>query len=914
MKTKKIIKLLFILPILVLSIFLIPEKSKAEDSETTITWHKGDDLTFNDAVYIDPGMTLIIEKGAEIKLGQFAYISISGGRVIANGTVDEPIKITSDFPNTSLLMEFYYAKWDDIPDSEPSFLRYVEFSNGGYEQTPCLECSAFLQYIFPTAQAFSGGFPALYFGGGKLHIENCSFKDNTYADIGVEYWKENENSESYSLEVVNSNFLGDANSMAVKSDITCENPGMECMKKVLLKNNWYGNSQGPTEENNSSDKRKRIEGVYFLDGFRKNDLIADPVIVIPGITGSQPKTKFRDLETTWQLDPILHTYDNLVASFKKNGYVKDVNLFEFPYEWRNSNVITAGLLKQKISEIVGSTKVSKVDLVAHSMGGLVSRYYIQSEDYQDNIDQLITLGTPHKGSPKAYLKWEAAEGFFTLLDKASEIAFREEAIHYGYLNLKKYIQDKIISVKELLPDYDYLKEASDGEMRTYPNNYPQNDLLESLNNSLAVDNLRKVSFTNVIGKLDSENTISKFRVVKSPDEGKWEHGMPENFGDSGTDRGIEYGKGDETVPLSSAEWITADEKIEKNSSHNDLPTTAQCDVIKELTSKIDCEYVSTFDRIVSVLTFGILSPIDIQIIAPDGKRVGKDFETGEILDEIEGAYYTGYNTENEFLTIPNPIDGEYKILTQGTGEGDYKIEVAKITENEDSSEATESTKEILGTATIGQEEENNIEIENGEIVSEDKDTTPPTIAIESPEEEKIYSNNQEIDVQYQVEDDKSSVDKITSQFYWDNIVLEDEKIDLAFQKLGAHKFKVIATDEAGNNSEKEIVFSTTTDIDAIINNIEHYYQLKLLNRQDKTVITSRLRMIDGLQCLIEKMKKKRMPNWVEKRMVKVLEDRVNHHLELISDYVKKRSKLKFKMGIDKKVTELLIEDFNFIKY
>ena len=34
------------------------------------------------------------------------------------------------------------------------------------------------------------------------------------------------------------------------------------------------------------------------------------------------------------------------------------------------------------------------------MGGLLAREYIESDYYEDDIDQLITIGTPHLGSTK----------------------------------------------------------------------------------------------------------------------------------------------------------------------------------------------------------------------------------------------------------------------------------------------------------------------------------------------------------------------------------------------------------------------------------------------------------------------------------------------------------------------------------
>jgi hypothetical protein len=40
----------------------------------------------------------------------------------------------------------------------------------------------------------------------------------------------------------------------------------------------------------------------------------------------------------------------------------------------------------------------KVDMVGHSMGGLLTRYYLQSEIYRGDIHRIITINTPHSGS------------------------------------------------------------------------------------------------------------------------------------------------------------------------------------------------------------------------------------------------------------------------------------------------------------------------------------------------------------------------------------------------------------------------------------------------------------------------------------------------------------------------------------
>ncbi|MDD5489818.1 MAG: alpha/beta hydrolase, partial [Candidatus Moranbacteria bacterium] len=445
----------------------------------------------------------------------------------------------------------------------------------------------------------------------------------------------------------------------------------------------------------------------------------DPVIVIPGIMGSA--TKYPGGIGKLEIDPILHTYDNLIATLKKNGYKEDENLFLFPYEWRDSNIQSAQKLKEKIDEIKKQTGRPKVDLVAHSMGGLVARHYIEGGNYEGDVDQLITLGTPHKGAPKAYLKWEAGEGFFSATDKLSKIFFEMEAHHNGFGSIKDYIQTRILSVKELLPNYSYLQEASGGATKNYPDNYPQNTFLEFLNSLNRLNNMKNVDFTNIIGNTKENDTIEKYKVIKSDKEGIWEHGMPENYYDNTTDRGIVHGRGDETVPLSSAEGIASDNKIILDSSHGDLPTSAECEVFRELTGNQKCSEMNIFDKITDILTFSVFSPIDIQIESPSGERIGKNFDTGDELNEIEGAFYTGYNTENEFITIPNPEDGEYRILTEGTGSGEYTIEIVKIVDSASGADSTEDTEiEIIGTAEPDVQEEVKVEIDGGQVKKVEK--------------------------------------------------------------------------------------------------------------------------------------------------------------------------------------------------
>ncbi len=58
-------------------------------------------------------------------------------------------------------------------------------------------------------------------------------------------------------------------------------------------------------------------------------------------------------------------------------------------------------LSEKIEEILVLTKSDKVDIIGHSMGGIVSRYYIEQMNGAKKVNKLITIGSPHNGTKMA---------------------------------------------------------------------------------------------------------------------------------------------------------------------------------------------------------------------------------------------------------------------------------------------------------------------------------------------------------------------------------------------------------------------------------------------------------------------------------------------------------------------------------
>jgi pimeloyl-ACP methyl ester carboxylesterase len=628
---------------------------------------------------VEPGATLTIEKGSVVELEGGTLFSISGTLRI-KGTPEEPVIFRKKSGGSD---EGYSVS---VQDDGKVRARNMDVSGGGSVMNAYLVRNdrkpSFVRYALADT-FYTGAFEAR--SGGSLDIEGASFHDNAlalYAD----------RSSGNEVKVWRSKFSGNDSDFVNDASVSAD-----------MRYDFWGSANGPEKECEHCGPYERpiytkLVGNADFSDWATTEYFRDPVIIVPGILGSWEK------DGKLMLDPILHTYDDLSKGLQKNGYFADSRLFALPYDWRDSNVETARLLKAKIEEIKKKEHWPKVDIVAHSMGGLVAREYIEGDDYRDDIDQLITLGTPHNGAPEGYVMWEGGEatGFKGML---LEWFLHQEVEEGGYGSLFEYVRKRpVASVQELLPVYDYLYDIDrELALRKYPDQYPRNTFLENLNVPEKIERLKAVAFEKVVGNVDSDkSTPVGFEVIGADMGEKWKDGYPLGFEfPLIREKHIRSGFGDGTVPLESArsENIPSDASVELNAAHLDLPTASQEAVMTFLTGKPPVE-VYKEGTVDDLLAFEVFSPIDIQIVSPSGKRVGKNFTTGGTYDEIQGAYYTGFDVQSEFVTIPNPEKGDYKILTQGTGAGSYRIEVAHI-RSDASGDATESVAMFRGDTTPG---------------------------------------------------------------------------------------------------------------------------------------------------------------------------------------------------------------------
>jgi hypothetical protein len=570
-------------------------------------------------------------------------------------------------------------------------------------------------------------------------------------------------------------------------------------------------------------------------------ILRNPVILIPGFFGSWGP------DDNLALDPILHTYDNLWAALELAGYEKDKTLFAFPYNWRQSNASSGLFLKQKIDQVKNACSsanlsdydCSKIDLVAHSMGGIVARSYIEGDNYQNDVDQLIFLATPQQGAPMAYLAWEGGEAGPELKDSVMWNIIFSEAESKGYLTNFSYFRGlPMLSLKELLPTYNYLKDKGSDSLRSYPDNYPRNDFLENLNNSSSLAKLTSVKILNIVADDNQNDTIKNFRVVpKNSSIGMWEYGYPENYSIPFTDHGIEKGSGDDTVPAISNKYFNNfDQAVYDNSSHLGIVTDAQKSVVEELTGSRPNQEVRK-NAIEKIFMARIFSPADFLITAPDGKRIGKNFTNGQEINEIPGAYYSG-----KFATIPNPIEGQYKVELQGTGNGDYKLSISGI------DDATTTNQDFSGQITTGATQDFKIDYSSSspDLISalQPQDVTPPILTVSSPLAGSSFKHSDKMIISYQAVDDFSGMASTVIKI--DNKLIFSITVDLFDYQIGTHTLSILASDKAGNSTEKKINFSVTADIKSTISDIKEIYKRGWLkNSSPRDLLIGELNILDA---------------------------------------------------------------------
>lgn len=102
------------------------------------------------------------------------------------------------------------------------------------------------------------------------------------------------------------------------------------------------------------------------------------------------------------------------------------------------------LMKTLVNDITDFRNAEYVDMVTHSLGGLVARYYAEVIKQNQKVKNIVTIGTPHTGSKLAIYIYSFGSEYADLGDISKE--------------LKKEWGDK--ALRQLIPDNDVLKKLN----------------------------------------------------------------------------------------------------------------------------------------------------------------------------------------------------------------------------------------------------------------------------------------------------------------------------------------------------------------------------------------------------------------------------------------------------------------------
>ncbi|MCW5700492.1 MAG: alpha/beta fold hydrolase, partial [Rhodospirillales bacterium] len=175
-------------------------------------------------------------------------------------------------------------------------------------------------------------------------------------------------------------------------------------------------------------------------------------------------------------------YQPILAFFREQGFVEGKTLFVFPYDWRQSNFVSA----KQLADFVDATpqlKDHRFNIVSHSMGGLVSLIYLHRHGGNDRVKYLVTLGTPHLGSLLA---------FSNLLGEADlKLTLLEQLV--GKATLRRVLFS-FPSLYELMPHYVRACLVTDGE------DVPENGTCDLLSDDLWRAIERKPGMQDVLPK------------------------------------------------------------------------------------------------------------------------------------------------------------------------------------------------------------------------------------------------------------------------------------------------------------------------------------------------------------------------------------------------------------------------------
>ncbi len=107
----------------------------------------------------------------------------------------------------------------------------------------------------------------------------------------------------------------------------------------------------------------------------------------------------------------LARYSRLVDYLQEElGYLREEDLLEFPYDWRQDYRISAEQLGEKVMAWRSAKGHDEIAIIGHSQGCLITRYYVERLGGKGHVGRIVLMGGPHAGSPRTFQAFLSAHG------------------------------------------------------------------------------------------------------------------------------------------------------------------------------------------------------------------------------------------------------------------------------------------------------------------------------------------------------------------------------------------------------------------------------------------------------------------------------------------------------------------------
>lgn len=365
------------------------------------------------------------------------------------------------------------------------------------------------------------------------------------------------------------------------------------------------------------------------------------VVFLPGFGGSWNADAILNCKTNgysgeWVLAPYANeVYKNILDSLSSDGW----DTKPFYYDWRQDVRNNASVLSSFINN--NSLANEKVDLVAHSMGGLVSRAYLESQNGQ-KVDSFISAGSPYQGVAKSYPAWSGGEIWDDNLFSKIATTIYLKRCGGATSNNRVTVQNNIPSIQNVLPINNYLRNS--------------NNQLKPVANMIAKNNWQPTSFNSPfwgvrVGTLSGTGFPTlKIIKVNNPSNhdislGNWLDGKPTRK---------EYvNQGDGSV-LSQSSQITGADNQTINQNHVGL--VASNEGINKIKTFLGTPVANNFNFVKSANAASL--PNNSIYIEPNSALVLIGFPGNFWVTDKDGKVT---HDENGVITFTNPTKENYQL-------------------------------------------------------------------------------------------------------------------------------------------------------------------------------------------------------------------------------------------------------------